>query len=878
MPDEEMEMAVDFGQAGFGEDIDIDLDFPAGEPDEDMDLGDFDGIHDIHNFNSDTRDELMAEGDDASYGMIDAVETDHHASAATANDIDIELEHAVESIWEQDASHPTDFNPDAEIDYIDETTAENMDAEGNAEASEWLPATITSHDVHVVDGVLVETFTGTQEPHEEPLLEESANSREEPSELTKVSHDDAEASHSPVASLLQETGRLDPVDGLPKDETAEATQVSNQPSVVNQDVQVVSQPNADPEFEHHSPDSKLQESNELEETSHFDEAAQTGSDDIVESLVSPDLKQLGPTEVTESTNVKEDDVDLSHPEEVAESADDASEYPVGDESYNEHTNDQTRDDNDAPQDKPSTLDRPHSQPLEASPVRQSEDRQNEDRQNEVANATAPDTSAIGVSDRDDPIELADHYGIYISYGETDYRLFAKSEDDDPNQYFLTHKSALDLSLDLFLAGLREVISEEVSPLDDLVMQVDGLGIEFSESTTLDFLGKSTLGDLVVLYDKLVKNEEGESSPPIYIYLTVRPNCIRRMMALGESANAGRGLSEVAMYRDSSSMDEEGPYDVESPDTDFSNGDYNGGESDNIIPQEDYEEGGPESDYGQQNSSPVGVEAQLEHILDQDQEADELDNDEDEDQNFIGDSTDAADELDVSVSKLGIYPLISQYPFSCTQGSACQCEDCYEAELQHLATPMRAEVRSAPGIVMPTHHNPTHITWMTNYTTTEDHATSESSVLQPQEAGEHEPEPNSRTPEASESKLHEPKTTSTNPSIDIPNSESTSATATLDGEEHDEIDYDPDQDDESPHEGVDRSNMQKNSSGATPDSSALVNDEITWESDDEEAEDETKDGLARDTVQVSPVSLKRTRSELDALDGTGDENDNKRRRS
>ncbi|KAI1743613.1 hypothetical protein F4680DRAFT_444890 [Xylaria scruposa] len=863
MPDEEMEMAVDFGQAGFGEDIDIDLDFPAGEPDEDMDLGDFDGIHDIHNFNSDTRDELMAEGDDASYGMIDAVEADHHVSAATANDIDIELEHTVESIWEQDASHPTDFNPDAEIDYLDETTAENMDAEGNAETSEWLPATITSHDVDVPDGVPVEIFTGTQAPQEEPLLEESAN--------TKV-HNDAEASHSPVASLPKETGPPDHVDDLPEDETAKAVaQVSNQPSVVDQDEQIVSQPNAEPKFEHNSPDSKTQESHEREETSHFDEAAQTGTDDIDESFVSHDPKQLGPTEVTEPNNVNEDGADLSHPEEVAESADDTSEYQVGDESYNEHTNDQTRDDDDAPQDKPSTLDHSHSQSPEASPARQSEG-----YQNEVANATAPDASAIGASERDDPIELADHYGIYISYGETDYRLFAKSEDDDPNQYFLTHKSALDLSLDLFLTGLREVISEEVSPLDDLVMQVDGLGIEFSESTTLDFLGKFTLGDLVILYDKLVKNEEAESCPPIYIYLTVRPNCVRRMMALGESANAGRGLSEVALYRDSSSMDEEGPHDAESPVTDFSNGDYNGGESDNLIPQEDYEERDTTSDYERQNSPPAAFEAQLEHILDQDQEADELGND--EDQNFIGDSTDAADELDVSVSKLGIYPLLSQYPFSCTQGSTCQCEDCYEAELQHLATPMRAEVRSAPGIVMPTHHSPTHMTWMTNHTTTEDHATSESSVLQPQEASEHESEPDPKTPEASESKLHEPKMTSTNPSTDIPNSESTSATATLDGEEHDEIDYDLDQDDESHHEVVDGSNIQKNSSGATPDSNALVNDEITWESDDEEAEDEIKDGLASDTVQVSPVSLKRTRSELDALDGTGDENDNKRRRS
>ncbi|KAI0481633.1 hypothetical protein F4859DRAFT_512776 [Xylaria cf. heliscus] len=875
MPDEEMEMAVDFGQAGFGEDIDIDLDFPAGEPDEDMDLGDFDGVHDIHNFNSDTRDELMAEGDDASYGMIDAVVTDHGASAAGVNDIDIDLEHTAESIWQQVAGHPVDFNPDAEIDYLDETTAENMDAERNDdETSEWLPAASNSQDANSMshaNGGSAEIFTGTQEPHEGRLLEEPATSHGESSEPIKASHTDAETAHSPVASDLKETGKLDHADDLPEDEIAEVVaQVPDQPSTVDQHEQGISEPNADADAdtENHTPD--LQESNELQGTKHFDEAAQTGPDHVNESSVSPDPKQLGPVEVTEPSNVKEDDADPSHPEEVVESADDTSEYQLGDESYDEHTNDQVRDDG-APQDEPSAIDQPDSQSPEASPTQESEH-----YQNEVAVATGTDTSAVGASDRDDPIELADHYGIYISYGETDYRLFAKSENDDPNQYFLTDKSALDFSLTQFLTSLRDVISEEVSPLDDLVMRVDGLGIEFSESTTLEFLEKFTFGDLVVLYDKLVKNEEAESSPPIYTYLAVRPNCIRRMMALGESANVGRGLSEVALYRDSSSMDEEGTNDVEGPDTDFSNVDYNDGESDSIYPQEEYEEADTANDYGQQSSPPAAVEAQSERILDQDKETDELGND--EDQNSMGSSTNDVDELDVSVSKQGISPLIFQCPFSCARTSTCSCEDCYEVELQHLATPIRAEVRLAPGIVMPTRYGPTHMTWMTNHTITEDHATSESSVLQPQEVSEHETQPDPQTSEVNESKPYTPKIASTNPPIDAPNSENTSVTATLDGEEQDEIDYNSNQDDESHHGDVDGSNMQKQSSSTTPDLNALVDDEITWESDDEEAKNETKDGLAKDAVQVSPVSLKRTRSELDALDGAGDKNDNKRRRS
>lgn len=474
-----MEMTVDFGQAGFGEDIDIDLDFPAGEPDEDMDLGDFDGVHDIHNFNSDTRDELMAEGDDASYGMIDAVETDHNVSAAAANDIDIELEHTVESIWQQDAPRPADFNPHAEIDYLDDTTAENMDAERNdVEASEWLPGAANSQDANPVDhanGVSNEIFTGAQEPHEEPLLENSAARHGESSGPINAPDTDAETTHSLVASSLEETRQPDHVDDLPEDEIAQViAQVSDQPSTVNQVEQGVNQPKVDDDIEYHSADFKLQESDKLQETSHFDETTQTGPDHIDESFVSPDLEQTGPPEVTEPSDVKEDDADPSHPEEAGESADDTSEYQLGGESHSEHAHDQAGDE-DAPQDEPFALGRSDPQSLETSPTQESER-----DQNEVATATGTDTSAIGASDRDDPVELADHYGVYISYGETDYRLFAKSEDDDPNQYFLTDKSVLDLSLAQFLTSLRDVISEEVSPLDDLVMQVDGLGIEFAE--------------------------------------------------------------------------------------------------------------------------------------------------------------------------------------------------------------------------------------------------------------------------------------------------------------------------------------------------------------------------------------------------------------
>jgi hypothetical protein len=51
----------------------------------------------------------------------------------------------------------------------------------------------------------------------------------------------------------------------------------------------------------------------------------------------------------------------------------------------------------------------------------------------------------------------------------------------------------------------------------------------------------------------------------------------------------------------------------------------------------------------------------------------------------------------------------------------------------------------------------------------------------------------------------------------------------------------------------------------------VDDEITWESENDEAENKTKVVSPRDSVQVLPVSGRRIRSHSDAFEGAGGEN-------
>ncbi|KAI1281393.1 hypothetical protein F5Y07DRAFT_386734 [Xylaria sp. FL0933] len=868
MPDEEMDMAVDFGQEGFGEDIDIDLDFPAGPTDDDMELEDFE----IHNFNSDAHDELMAEGDDASYGMVDVTESDYNVLGAGANDIDIELEHTVESIWQQDSSHSVGLHPDTEIDYLDETATEKIDTEKiNAGTTGWLSAATTSQNTDVTghaDGVPAETYASApQEPLEE-LAAEPPTSHEDPSPSAQTLQTDREAINHPTAPSLEGNEEPSDIDDLRDETVGVEPEVSDHSSPAKQDEHSAGQPGVGPDIAPRSPDVGLQESEEHQETLHLDEPVPAASNPADNSLVSQDLEQPEYPGFSEATNAQNHD-DPSQPEETYES-DGVSEHLLGDALYGDNTNDQTGDDNEAPQAGSPSSNHPDSEPTEASRTRDIEDEQNDETM--AADAKTP---ATGISDRDNPIELADHYSVYVSYGETDYQLFARSDNDDPNHYFLTDRSVLDVPLAQFLISLREVISEEISPLDDLVMEIDGLGLEFSESTTPDFIGKFTFGDLVVLYDKLVKNERAEPCPPIYTFLTVKPNCTRRMMALGESANAGRGLSEVGLYREASSMGDEQVDGVGSPDTNFSTADYNDGESGSIYPQEDFEESDIVNSDEHGNSTAVTAEVQLEHDSDQNGQNDELD-DESEGNPGNGSADAAHHEHDASTSEQGICPVLFHRPPPCTQDSTCLCDECYEVMLQHLVTPMRAEVWPAPSKVITTYNNSTHMSCMTNRTITKDEATSESLALNVQEAPESSQQSHQETSEADQSKPAASKTTPTNPPADALNSENTSVTATLDGEDHDEnrdeIDYNSD-DDESIING---SNMQKQS--PVHDSNAPVDDEITWESEDDEAENETKGGSPRDTVQVSPVSGKRSRGDMDASDDAGDKNDYKRLRA
>jgi hypothetical protein len=70
--------------------------------------------------------------------------------------------------------------------------------------------------------------------------------------------------------------------------------------------------------------------------------------------------------------------------------------------------------------------------------------------------------------------------IIVVYRSAEYALFSSSESDDPDTFFLKDGNLVNASLADLLAGLREIIHEDLGSEDELCLAVEDLGIEISE--------------------------------------------------------------------------------------------------------------------------------------------------------------------------------------------------------------------------------------------------------------------------------------------------------------------------------------------------------------------------------------------------------------
>lgn len=107
--------------------------------------------------------------------------------------------------------------------------------------------------------------------------------------------------------------------------------------------------------------------------------------------------------------------------------------------------------------------------------------------------------------------------------------------------FFSDASILDGSMQSIFSGFRSQLGNEIRPDDELVFQVDELGLEFTESNTAHDL---TMNQILEIFDLLVKNDDPDGTRTLYTYLFTRLNTSKRYEYLVESATSGKGLDEV----------------------------------------------------------------------------------------------------------------------------------------------------------------------------------------------------------------------------------------------------------------------------------------------------------------------------------------------
>jgi hypothetical protein len=163
-----------------------------------------------------------------------------------------------------------------------------------------------------------------------------------------------------------------------------------------------------------------------------------------------------------------------------------------------------------------------------------------------------------LSDLDQEIEdlahsLAGIHDIEVLYKEECYSLIG-TPDDDPNSYFLSDTNELDHPLSQFLSTLRAVISNEMSPTDELVVRFDPLDLEFGERSNDKFLSRS-FREILDCHAALAAREAGISPDPV-IHLVVKRDSEEHFLELLADADLDDGQSHRAEDSETSENNDE----------------------------------------------------------------------------------------------------------------------------------------------------------------------------------------------------------------------------------------------------------------------------------------------------------------------------------
>lgn len=139
--------------------------------------------------------------------------------------------------------------------------------------------------------------------------------------------------------------------------------------------------------------------------------------------------------------------------------------------------------------------------------------------------------------------------VLVSYLSSEYTLFAKSGNDDPDSYFLSDISILEKPLGEFFTAIRDIVQEELSEDDELCMSIEDLGFEIEEHSTL---GRgANLAQIIRLHEQISRNDGIEPLRPLQMVLGTRANFLRKLGSLTAGAAGGKGLAELMTWDDGS---------------------------------------------------------------------------------------------------------------------------------------------------------------------------------------------------------------------------------------------------------------------------------------------------------------------------------------
>jgi len=159
--------------------------------------------------------------------------------------------------------------------------------------------------------------------------------------------------------------------------------------------------------------------------------------------------------------------------------------------------------------------------------------------------------------------------IFVHYNQGRYALIG-APSDDPDSCFFSDTKGLDGSLSQLLSSIRDVISDEVSPEDELVIRIDALDLEFGEKSSEKFLHRS-FSEILRCFSTLFGDSENEAQE-LEFDLVIRRDCETRFIELLEEA----GLADEPADRSTGSAEDDA-FDAEDVSIDDFQHDFQPGE-------------------------------------------------------------------------------------------------------------------------------------------------------------------------------------------------------------------------------------------------------------------------------------------------------------